>query len=55
MRSEYDRSGGNAFDVMSHFLFMNQEDHNVTPDIAGRGMMYFFRSIAGMEALAFYS
>jgi hypothetical protein len=43
MRSTYDRTGGNYVADMSNFLFMGQEDDNVTLDISGRGVMYFFR------------
>lgn len=44
MRSTYDRSGGNEGADASHFLFMNAEDENVTLDVAGRGILYFFRA-----------
>ena len=43
MRSTYDRTGGNTAADMSNFLFMKEEDHNVTLDVSGRGAMYFFR------------
>ena len=43
MRSTYDRTGGNAAADMSNFLFMKEEDQNITLDVAGRGIMYFFR------------
>lgn len=43
MRSTYDRTGGNSFADMSNFLFMKEEDYNVTLDISGKGVMYFFR------------
>jgi hypothetical protein len=42
MRSTYDRRGGGS--DAGNFLFMNQEDHNVTLDIKGKGIMYFFRA-----------
>ena len=42
MRSTYDRGGG-GYDA-SHFLFMNKEDGNVTLDVKGRGILYFFRT-----------
>ncbi|MEO5978661.1 MAG: DUF2961 domain-containing protein [Chryseolinea sp.] len=42
MRSTYDRAGGN--NDMSNFLFMKEEDYNVTLDVAGKGVLYFFRS-----------
>lgn len=48
MRSTYDRTGRNAFADMSNFLFMKEEDHNVTLDVSGKGIMYFFVSISGM-------
>ena len=42
MRSTYDRMsrGGDA----GHFLFMNGEDENVTLDVKGKGVLYFFRA-----------
>jgi hypothetical protein len=42
MRSTYDRGGG-SYDA-SHFLFMNKEDENVTLDVKGNGILYFFRT-----------
>ncbi|MDR6941008.1 DUF2961 domain-containing protein [Mucilaginibacter pocheonensis] len=42
MRSTYDRNGG-GYDA-SHFLFMNKEDENVTLDVKGKGILYFFRT-----------
>lgn len=42
MRSTYDRTGGS--NDASHFLFMNEEDQNVTLAIKGRGTLYFFRA-----------
>jgi hypothetical protein len=42
MRSTYDRAGGGS--DASHFLFMNKEDENVTLDVKGRGILYFFRT-----------
>lgn len=42
MRSTYDRRGGGG--DAGNFLFMNEEDHNVTLDVKGRGMLYFFRA-----------
>jgi hypothetical protein len=36
MRSTYDRIGGNEFADASHFLFMNEEDYNVTLDLKGK-------------------
>ena len=44
MRSTYDRTGGNEFADASHFLFMNEEDYNVTLDVKGKGILYFFRA-----------
>jgi hypothetical protein len=44
MRSTYDRSGGNESADASHFLFMKEEDRNVTLDIAGKGVVYFIRT-----------
>src|SRR5688572_33351575 len=42
MRSTYDRRGGQ--DDTGHFLFMNEEDNNVTLDVKGKGILYFFRT-----------
>ena len=42
MRSTYDRKGGNGDE--SNFLFANEEDHNVTLDVKGKGVLYFFRA-----------
>lgn len=44
MRSTYDRSGGNESADASHFLFMKNEDHNVTLDVIGKGILYFIRT-----------
>ncbi|MFC4872537.1 DUF2961 domain-containing protein [Negadavirga shengliensis] len=44
MRSTYDREGGNQSADASHFLFANEEDHNVTLDVKGKGILYFFRA-----------
>jgi hypothetical protein len=44
MRSTYDRSGKNEAADASHFLFANEEDYNVTLDIKGKGILYFFRA-----------
>ena len=44
MRSTYDRSGGNEGADASHFLFANEEDYNVTLDVKGKGVFYFFRT-----------
>ncbi|MBN8855086.1 MAG: hypothetical protein BGO55_25245 [Sphingobacteriales bacterium 50-39] len=42
MRSTYDRTGGGS--DAGNFLFMNKEDENVTLDVKGQGMLYFFRA-----------
>ncbi|WP_346319597.1 DUF2961 domain-containing protein [Chitinophaga sp. YIM B06452] len=42
MRSTYARNGG-GYDA-SNFLFMNKEDENVTLDVKGAGVLYFFRA-----------
>lgn len=44
MRSTYDRSGGNEAADGSHFLFMNDQTHNVTLDVRGQGILYFVRT-----------
>lgn len=44
MRSTYDRRGANEGADASHFLFVNEETYNVTLDIKGTGMLYFFRA-----------
>jgi hypothetical protein len=44
MRSTYDRAGGNEGADASHFLFANEENYNVTLDIKGKGVFYFFRA-----------
>jgi hypothetical protein len=44
MRSTYDRTGGNESADASHFLFANEENHNVTLDVKGKGVFYFFRA-----------
>ena len=44
MRSTYDRTGGNESADASHFLFANEENYNVTLDIKGKGVFYFFRA-----------
>lgn len=43
MRSTYDRSGGNEGSDASHFLFVNEEEFNVTLDVRGEGFLYFAR------------
>jgi hypothetical protein len=43
MRSTYDRRGGNEGADASHFLYQLADDHNVTLDVAGPGMLYFVR------------
>jgi D-arabinan exo alpha-(1,3)/(1,5)-arabinofuranosidase (non-reducing end) len=44
MRSTYDRTGGNDAADASHYLFMNGETDNVTLDVTGTGILYFFRT-----------
>ncbi len=44
MRSTYDREGGNQSADASHYLFANEEDHNVSLDVKGQGVLYFFRA-----------
>ena len=44
MRSTYDRSGANESADASHFLFMEDEGHNVTLDVVGKGVLYFVRT-----------
>lgn len=44
MRSTYDREGGNQSADASHYLFANGEDHNVSLDVKGKGVLYFFRA-----------
>src|SRR5690348_12534140 len=44
MRSTYDRAGGNEGADAAHFLFMKKEEENVTLDVAGKGVLYFFRA-----------
>lgn len=44
MRSTYDRRGHNEGADASHFLFMKEEDFNVTLDVIGKGILYFFRT-----------
>lgn len=44
MRSTYDRFGGNETADAGHFLFANEEDYNVTLDVKGKGVLYFFRA-----------
>lgn len=44
MRSTYDRSGRNEAADASHFLFANEETYNVTLDVKGKGILYFFRA-----------
>jgi Protein of unknown function (DUF2961) len=43
MRSTYDRSGGNESADASHFLYQLADDHNVTLDVDGPGVLYFVR------------
>ena len=44
MRSTYDRLGGNETADAGHFLFADGGNHNVTLDIKGKGVFYFFRA-----------
>ncbi|MEO6150657.1 MAG: DUF2961 domain-containing protein, partial [Mucilaginibacter sp.] len=44
MRSTYDRMGGNERADCCHFLYMKEEDYNITLDVAGKGILYFFRT-----------
>jgi len=44
MRSTYDRAGGNEGADASHFLFMKNEDYNVSLDVLGKGVLYFIRT-----------
>lgn len=44
MRSTYDRNGGNQSADASHFLFAKSADYNVTLDVKGKGILYFFRA-----------
>jgi hypothetical protein len=44
MRSTYDRRGANEGADASHFLFVNEETYNVTLDVKGTGVLYFFRA-----------
>jgi len=43
MRSTYDRTGGNRGPDASHFLYQLADDHNVTLDVHGPGVLYFAR------------
>ncbi|MEX2335883.1 MAG: DUF2961 domain-containing protein [Fulvivirga sp.] len=44
MRSTYDREGKNQSADASHYLFANEEDYNVSLDVKGKGVFYFFRA-----------
>ncbi len=44
MRSTYDRRGANEGADASHFLFAGKEDENVSLDVKGNGVLYFFRA-----------
>ena len=44
MRSTYDREGRNASADASHYLFANEENYNVSLDVLGKGVFYFFRA-----------
>src|SRR6201986_4124850 len=41
MRSTYDRRGGNEGADASHFLYQLSDDHNVTLDLGGSGILLF--------------
>jgi hypothetical protein len=43
MRSTYDRRGGNEGADASHCLYQRADDFNVSPDVAGPGVLYFAR------------
>ena len=43
MRSTYDRRGGNEGADASHFLYQLDDDHSVTLDVAGPGVLCFAR------------
>ncbi len=43
MRSTYDRSGDNESADASHFLYQTADDHNVTLDLEGAGVLCFAR------------
>src|SRR5688500_15279884 len=43
MRSTYDRRGGNEGADASHFLYQLADDHNVTLDLEGPGLLAFAR------------
>ncbi|MBO9617991.1 MAG: DUF2961 domain-containing protein [Niabella sp.] len=44
MRSTYDRDGANQSADAGHYLFANEEDQNVSLDVKGKGILYFFRA-----------
>ncbi len=44
MRSTYDRDGGNRTADASHYLFGNPDEQNVSLDVKGKGVLYFFRT-----------
>ena len=44
MRSTYDRDGGNRTADASHFLFGDPLEQNITLDVKGKGILYFFRT-----------
>jgi hypothetical protein len=44
MRSTYDRAGNNEGADAAHFLYQLADDHNVTLDVAGPGILYFTRT-----------
>ena len=44
MRSTYDRDGGNRTADASHYLFGKLHEQNVSLDVKGKGVLYFFRT-----------
>ncbi len=44
MRSTYDRDGGNRTADASHYLFGKSDEQNVSLDVKGKGVLYFFRA-----------
>jgi hypothetical protein len=44
MRSTYDREGGNQSADASHYLYAKADDYNVSLDVKGNGVFYFFRA-----------
>ena len=44
MRSTYSRTGGNRTADASHYLFGKPDEQNVSLDVRGKGVLYFFRA-----------